>query len=254
VEFAILGRLVVRDASVPVRVVGTRRRGLLVRLLLAAPDGLTNERLAEDVWGATLDSVSPSTVRSHVCLLRRVLGGDRVLANGDGYMLRFEPDELDATVFDRVRRAGHAALGRGDARGAVVHLEHALSLWRDTPLIDVTNASWALPEIARLEEVRVETLGDVLDAQLLLGNAAECCARAEVAVAAYPLHERFWRQLIVALYRAGRQADALRAYERVRKVLAEEVGIEPSPALRELEDAVLHQDPRLEAHAPFAYP
>src|SRR5262249_2647129 len=129
VEFAILGRLAVRNASGdPVRVAGTRRRALLVRLLLAAPDGLSNERLAEDVWGATLDSVSPSTVRSHVCLLRRVLGGDRVLGNGDGYVLRFEPDELDAIVFDRERRAGHAALGRGDARGAVEHLDRALSL------------------------------------------------------------------------------------------------------------------------------
>jgi DNA-binding SARP family transcriptional activator len=254
VEFAILGRLAVRAASGPVRVAGGRRRALLVRLLLAAPDGLTNERLAEDVWGATLDSVSPSTVRSHVCLLRRVLGSDRVLGNGDGYVLRFEPDELDATVFDRERRAGHAALRRSDAREAVVRLQYALSLWRDTPLIDVTNASWVLPEIARLEEVRVEALGDLLDAQLLLGDQAECCELAEVAVAEYPLHERFWHQLIVALYRAGRQADALRAYERVRKLLADEVGIEPSPVLRELEDAVLHQDPRLEAHAPFAYP
>jgi DNA-binding SARP family transcriptional activator len=254
VEFAILGRLVVRDASGPVRVAGARRRALLVRLLLAAPDGLTNERLAEDVWGSTLDCVSPSTVRSHVCLLRRVLGGDRILGNGDGYVLRFEPDELDATLLDRERRAGHAALGRGDAHGAIVHLEHARSLWRDTPLIDVTNASWALPEIARLEEVRVETLGDLLDAQLLLGDRARCCELAEVAVAEYPLHERFWHQLIVALYRTGRQADALRAYERVRRVLAEEVGIEPSPSLRDLENAVLHQDPRLEAHAPFASP
>ncbi len=244
-EVRILGPLeVLDDDGAPVDVGGARPRTLLLDLALADGRPVPADRLLEDVWSGE-HAPARNGLQVHVSRLRKALGEDRIATRGGGYALDLPRDALDAACFERLAVEGRAALHAGDAAAAATLLRDALSLWRGDALVDFADNDFARPVITRLEESRFATIEDRVDADLALGRHVELIGELEALVQEHPLRERLWAQLMTALYRAGRQADALRAYQRARTVLAEQVGIDPGPALRELEQAVLRQDPTL---------
>jgi DNA-binding SARP family transcriptional activator len=252
VELRILGPLeVLDDDGAPVDVGGPRPRTLLIDLALAQGHAVPAEQLIEDVWSGEHISAR-NNLQVHVSRLRRALGEDRIATRGGGYALDLPRDALDAARFDRLSAEGRAALHAGDAEAAASLFREALDLWRGDALVDFANDAFARPVITRLEESRFGAIEDRVDADLLLGRHAELIGELEAWVQEYPLRERLWAQLMIALYRTGRQADALRAYQRARTALAEQLGIDPGPALKQVESAVLAQDPVLAAPSPSA--
>ncbi len=252
-QFGILGPLCVRDEAGEVVVSGARRRALLVRLLIAGNQPVPTDRLAEDLWEGHPPPGAASTLRSHVSLLRRSVGADRLQMLAGSYSLVVAHDELDVNLFEEDSHEGRRALAAGDALGAAAHLVRAIRHWRGAPLFDVDGAAWALPEVARLGELRLATLEALFDARLALGDLEEVIAGCQKELAEHPFRERFWAQLMLALYRSDRQADALRAYQRLRTRLGEELGIEPSAELAALEQRILLQRADLNA-APSEMP
>jgi DNA-binding SARP family transcriptional activator len=226
-----------------------KQRALLAILLLHANEVVSATRLIDDLWPEAAPRTAAKSVQVYVSGLRKELGDGRVETRRPGYLLHVEPDELDVARFE---------LLAADARGArperaAALLRQALSLWRGPPLADLADERFAQPEIARLEALRVAALEQRIDAELAAGADAELVGELEALVAAHPLRERPRAQLMLALYRAGRQAEALDAYRDARRALVDELGIEPSAELRELEQAVLEQDPALDARpAPAA--
>ncbi len=244
-ELRILGPLeVLGDDGAPVDVGGPRPRTLLIDLALAHGHTVLAEQLLEDVWGGERIPAR-NNLQVHVSRLRRALGDDRIVTRGGGYALDLPRDALDAARFDRLSAEGRAALHAGDAEAAASVLRDALALWRGAALVDFANDDFARPVITRLEESWFTATEDRVDADLMVGRHAELIGELEALVQEHPLRERLWAQLMTALYGAGRQADALRAYQRARTVLAEQLGIDPGPALRRVEEAVLAQDPAL---------
>jgi predicted ATPase/DNA-binding SARP family transcriptional activator len=245
VELRILGPFeVLDDDGAPVDVGGSRPRTLLIDLALAQGHPVPADQLLEDVWSG--ESIpTRNSLQVHVSRLRRALGEDRIATRGGGYALDLPRDALDSARFDRLSAEGRAALHAGDADVAARVLRDALALWRGDALVDFADHAFARPVITRLEESRFTAIEDRVDADLLLGGHAELIGELEALVQEYPLRERLWAQLMTALYRAGRQADALRAYQRARTVLAEQLGIEPGPALQQVEEAVLAHDSAL---------
>ena len=253
-EFRILGPVqAVRDGR-ELAVGGPKRRAVLALLLVAAGRVVPAERLAEDLWGASPPPGAAGTLRSHLSRLRALVGPDAALvAWGGGYALAAGPDQLDAGRFERLAGAAREALEHGEAAAAAARFREALGLWRGRALADVADVEALARESARLEELRLVAVEGRIEADVELGLAAEVAGELESLVAGHPLRERLWRLLVLALYRAGRQADALAAYRRARTVLAEELGIEPGEELRQLERAVLRQQvpaaaPRREQH------
>ncbi len=245
VELRILGPLeVLDDEGAPVDVGGPRPRTLLIDLALAQGHPVPADQLLEDVWSGERIPAR-NNLQVQVSRLRRVLGEERIATRGGGYALDLPRDALDAARFDRLSAEGRAALHAGDAEAAATVLRDALALWRGAALVDFADDAFARPVITRLEESRFTAIEDRVDADLLLGRHAELIGELEALVQEHPLRERLWAQLMTALYRAGRQADALRAYQRARTVLAEQLGIDPGPALRQVEEAVLAQDSAL---------
>ena len=240
-RFSLLGPLDVRGEHGPVAVTGSRRRTILVRLLSERDHTVPLGRLVEDIWGDEPSDGASSTLRSHLSALRRVLGADRLATRNGSAVLVLRAGELDVDSFDSACTRGREALVAGDPAVARELFEHALDLWHGPALADAGGFAWALPEIARLEEQRLGALEGLLDARLQLGQVQRVVTDAESAVREHPLREQLWAVLMTALYRSGRQADALRAYQRLREQLADELGIEPSPGLRELELAILDQ-------------
>ncbi|MGD0593576.1 MAG: BTAD domain-containing putative transcriptional regulator [Acidimicrobiales bacterium] len=240
--FGLLGPMVVVGETGEIAIHGVVRRRLLVRLLIAANRPVAVERLREDLWEGEPPASAASTLKSHISLLRRSLGADRLSHCDGAYVLAVGPDELDITRFETEAAAGRALLRGGDMRGAAETLGRGLGWWRGRALMDVADTSWGEPEAVRLEELRAGALEGWLEARLALGESHEVIADAESAVAEHPLREGLWAKLITALYGCGRQADALRAYQRLRELLAEQLGIAPSPELAALEGAVLRQD------------
>ncbi len=248
-ELRILGPLeVLDDDGAPVDVGGSRPRTLLIDLALAQGHAVPADQLLEDVWSGERIPAR-NNLQVHVSRLRRALGEDRIATRGGGYALDLPRDALDAARFDRLSAEGRAALHAGDAEAAATLLRDALDLWRGAALVDFADDAFARPVITRLEESRFTAIEDRVDADLLLGRHAELIGELEALVQEHPLRERLWAQLMTALYRAGRQADALRAYQRARTVLAEQLGIDPGPALRQVEEAVLAQDSALASPA-----
>ena len=244
-ELRILGPLeVLDDDGAPVDVGGSRPRTLLIDLALAQGHPVPADQLLEDVWSGERIPAR-NNLQVHVSRLRRALGEDRIATRGGGYALDLPRDALDAARFDRLSAEGRAALHAGDAEAAATLLRDALDLWRGAALVDFADDAFARPVITRLEESRFTAIEDRVDADLLLGRHAELIGELEALVQEHPLRERLWAQLMTALYRAGRQADALRAYQRARTVLAEQLGIDPGPALQQVEEAVLAQDSAL---------
>jgi len=243
VEFGVLGPVrAVRDGR-ELGLGGPRRRALLALLLVAGGRVVPAERLAEELWGGCPPPAAAGTLRAHVSRLRALLRPDAVLfARGGGYALAVEPGQLDAGRFERLAGAGREALEHGEAAVAASRFREALGLWRGRALADVADVEPLAREGARLEELRLVAVEGRVEADLALGLEAEVAGELEGLVAEHPVRERLWRLLVLALYRGGRQADALGAYRRARAMLAEELGIEPGEELRQLEQAVLRQD------------
>ncbi|MGH2892633.1 MAG: BTAD domain-containing putative transcriptional regulator, partial [Solirubrobacteraceae bacterium] len=248
-RIAILGSLEVQSGGRRVVLSGARLRSLLARLAVDAGRPVTATSLAYAIWDAAPPRDELHALQSLVSRLRRVLGdGDAILPSGDGYRLRIDPDDVDALRFERLAGEGRAHLRDGDPGRARHVLGEALGLWRDVPLTGLTAPAFA-PTTARLTDLRVAAVCDRVEADFALGHAAEVVGELEALAEEHPLHERLIAQLITALYAAGRQADALATYERVRSRLAEELGVIPSPALQKAHLAVLQGAPPAAAPA-----
>ncbi|HEX6674263.1 MAG TPA: BTAD domain-containing putative transcriptional regulator [Actinomycetes bacterium] len=246
-EFRILGPLEVHDGSGPVRVPGVKERALLADLLVHAGRVVAADRLVEDLWGEEPPANPANTLQGRVSALRRALGpaGAKLLVTRPpGYLLAVEPAHVDAARFqDLVAEAGDSPAGEGPRAARL--LQAALALWRGPALAEFADRPWARAEAARLEELRVATQEALVELRLAGGGHADLVGELEALVAAHPLRERLRGQLMLALYRSGRQADALRAYGEARATLAEELGIDPSPELQRLQRAILTQDPAI---------
>jgi predicted ATPase/DNA-binding SARP family transcriptional activator len=250
-QVSVLGPVQARRDGLIVPVPGGRTAELLVRLALEAGMFVSADRLVDDLWGAAAVDTRRNTLQSKVTRLRRALGDPLVIAGGDGgYKLALEPSAVDALAVLRDSAAATALLDAGDARGAAQLSASALSLYGGEVLPGA--ADWAGPHRARLEEARTKLVETGLAARLALGDAGDVIGELEAAVAASAYQEGLWELLITALYRAGRQADALAAYQRVRTRLADDLGLEPGPRLRGLERQILQHDPSLRAAAPAA--
>src|SRR5664280_2337724 len=244
-EFRILGPLEVTIPSGPVEVSGKKRRALLMRLLLAANQPVPDDRLAFDLWVGTPPAGGASTLASHVSLLRKAIGSERIRHHGGGYSLVMHPPELDSAEFESDVVAGREALRQGRPLVAADRFERGLQRWQGSALAEVDGVMWAQGAIARLEELRLGAVESLLDVRLSLGQHREIVAAAEASVQEHPLRERGWAILMTALYRSGRQAEALRSYQRLRTHLAEQLGVEPSRELADLEESMILQSPDL---------
>ncbi|HET7875315.1 MAG TPA: BTAD domain-containing putative transcriptional regulator [Methylomirabilota bacterium] len=247
-DFEILGPLGVRDeAGKRIPIPGARERALLAALLIHAGEVVSADRLIEDLWGEHQPAHAMNALQAVVSRLRKALGprGQELLVTkAPGYVLAAEPDQVDAGRFERLVAVGRRLAEHG-APGAAAQFAEAMALWRGPPLADFAYEDFAQAEIGRLEEARLAAQEDLIESQLAEGHHAELVGELEQMVAANPLRERLRAQLMLALYRSGRQADALALYRRGRSLLEEELGLDPSPALRQLEQAILTQDPAL---------
>jgi DNA-binding SARP family transcriptional activator/streptogramin lyase len=246
-EIRILGPLEAWVDAGRVDLGGGRQRALLALLTLHANEVVSSERLIDELWGAQPPATAQKALQNLVSQLRRTLGStaERALVTySPGYSLRLGDDALDAWRFERLAAEGRHLLEEEPARAAE-RLRSALALWRGDPLLEFAYEPFAQAEITRLHELRLEALEDRIDADLSLGRDAELVPELEALVAAFPLRERLRRQLMLALYRTGRQAEALETYRLARTVMREELGLEPGAALKRLEHAILEQDPSL---------
>jgi predicted ATPase/DNA-binding winged helix-turn-helix (wHTH) protein len=248
--------LEVRHGERAVEPGGPRIRALLAMLLVHAREPVTADVLVQSLWGDEAPPSAAKALQVSVSRLRQALGpaADRLETVGRGYRLRVEPGELDAERFERMYESARA-LSAVEAAGA---LRGALALWRGPALADVRYEPWAQPEIRRLEELRAVAIEARIDAELALGEHARLVGELEALVAEHPLRERLRGQQMLALYRSGRHADALAAFRDARGVLDEQLGLEPGPELRRLEQQILAHDPALaapdHAHVPAAPP
>ncbi len=244
-DFRILGPVEVRDDGRVVRLGAGKQRAVLALLLLNADRVVARERMIELLWGERPPVTAATALHGHISGLRKALGPDLIVTRAPGYVLVLGGGEFDLERFERLLGEGRDALERGDPGVAVERLGAALGLWRGEALGDIGFERFVVAEAARLEGLRLDALQDRIDAELMLGRGAELVGELERLVAAEPLRERLWAQLMLALYRSGRQADALGAYRRARQTLVSELGIEPGPELRELERRILAHDPAL---------
>jgi DNA-binding SARP family transcriptional activator/tetratricopeptide (TPR) repeat protein len=250
--FGILGPLEVRLGGSLVPVGGPRQRALLALLLCHANRVVSRDQLVDELLGDQPAGSAERMLRVQISRLRKAVAGGgppRVLARPPGYLLRVEPGELDLDVFEQRVAAGRDVLGRGDPGRAAVLLRGAESLWRGRPLADLEFEPFARFEIQRLEAQRLLAAEDRIEAELALGQHGALCPELEQLVAEHPLRERLRGQLMLALYRSGRQAEALAAFRDTRRVLDAELGIEPGPALRHVHEQVLAADPMLDLPA-----
>lgn len=240
-DFRILGPIEVVDGAHPLDLGGEKLRALLAVLLLSANEVVSRDRLLEDLWGEKQPRSGATALRVRIAELRRKLGPDRVETHSPGYLLRVRREELDLARFERLVEAA-----RGTAATETVRvLDQALALWRGPPLADVAYEPFAQMAIGRLEELRLAAIERRAEARLALGATAELVGELRALVSAHPFREQFRAQLMLALYSTGRQVEALSEYRSARDLLAEELGIEPGRALRELEHRILRHDPEL---------
>jgi DNA-binding SARP family transcriptional activator/tetratricopeptide (TPR) repeat protein len=246
-EFRILGPLeAVADDGRPLRLGGHRPRALLTLLIQHASEVVSTDALVDALWVGRPPATAVKILQVYVSRLRKQLPPDRLVTKPPGYLLRVEPDELDSKRFERLAQAGRQALEGGRHTEGAETLREALGLWRGPPLADCTFEPFAQAEIARLTELRVTALEDRIEADLTLGRHSALVGELEALVSQHPLRERLHGQRMLALYRCGRQAEALGAYRRMRAQLVEELGLEPGKSLQDLERAILRQDPSLE--------
>jgi DNA-binding SARP family transcriptional activator len=234
-EFRVLGPLEVFETGRALEIGGLKPRALLALLLLNANRVVSFERLVDALWEEAPPETATKALQVYASQLRKALGRDRIATQAGGYVLRVSPGELDLDRFEEL-----VARGNGES------LREALSLWRGPPLADFAYDQFARTEIARLQELHVAALEERCAADLELGRHVEIVGELNALVELHPFRERLRSLLMLALYRSGRQAEALDAYHDARRVLVEELGIEPTAQLRELEGAILRQDPALD--------
>jgi predicted ATPase/DNA-binding SARP family transcriptional activator len=244
-EFRMLGPLEVVAGGAPVAVGGVKARALLAFLLLHRGRVVSRERLVDALWGERPPRAVAAELRVYVAKLRKGLRPDLLVTDEDGYALLVDGDQVDADRFERGAREGGERLAGGDAASAAGVLAEALALWRGPVLADLADEPWVAAEAGRLEELRLVALEERLEADLALGRHAWVVAELERLVAEQPYRERLRAQLMLALYRCGRQSEALELYRQTARVFAEELGIEPGPELRARERAILNHDPAL---------
>jgi len=244
-EFRILGPVEVRGERGPVTLGGPKPRAILAVLLLHQNEPVSADRLANDVWGEEAPAATPQNVQVNVSRLRKALGDDVVTTTSAGYRLRVRPGELDADRFEELVEHGRRALDDGQVEEAAAVLREAEHMWQGRPLADVADLPFASAEIARLEEEQMAAIEARVEADAAAGRHAELVSDLRQLVAEHPTRERLAGQLMLALYRCGRQAEALETYHQARRYLTEEIGIEPGPELKALQEAVLNQDPSL---------
>jgi DNA-binding SARP family transcriptional activator len=254
-EFRILGPLEIRSERGAVALGGTKPRAVLAMLLLHANEPVSAERLALALWGKDSPAEAVRTVRVHVSRLRKALGDEEIVTTTPaGYCLRVLPGELDADCFARLADEGRQALAAGHHEHAAAVLREALTLWRGPPLADLRGEAFAAAEIRRLEELRSAATELAIELDLAQGRHREAVAELEAILPEHPLREHLHALRILALYRSGRQADALEAYLEARTTLVETIGVEPGAELRRLHEAVLRQDSSLELPGPALPP
>jgi DNA-binding SARP family transcriptional activator/Tfp pilus assembly protein PilF len=225
-----------------------KHRMLLAGLLLRAGAVVTVDELAEAIWGDALPADPRSVVQTYVARLRKLLGGGELIqSRPEGYVIAVAPGDVDVGRFELLLGRARDAAGRGDRDAESGMLGQALGLWRGEPLADVPSETLRRDAVARLAEQRLEALHRRVEADLGLGRQAELVAELRILTERHPLREQFWAQLMTALYRCGRQADALEAYQRVSHLLADELGVAAGPELRALHQAILVRDPALAA-------
>jgi len=245
-EFRILGPLEVAGEGGLVGLGGQKQRALLGLLLVRANQVVSTDKLVMELWGELPPKAAKASLQNLVVQLRKLLGADVVVTRPPGYALQVNARQVDLGRFERLVNDARQAEPEERAK----KLREALALWRGPPLADLAFEAFAQGEIRRLEELRLEALEERIDADLALGSGSELAGELEALVAEHPLRERLRGQLMLALYRAGRQAEALDAYHAARHTLAEELGIDPSPQLQELYGAILRQEVELRPEAP----
>jgi DNA-binding SARP family transcriptional activator len=243
VEYRILGPLEVVDGDQPLPLGGRQQRALLALLLLRANEVVATDTLIDRLWGERPPATAAKVLQVQVWRLRKALGGDALATRSPGYVLRVGAGDFDLARFEHLV---------GEARGAApavaaAKLREALALWRGTALADLAHEEFAAAEVGRLEELRVVALEERVEADLALGLHRELVADLEVLAAAHPYRERLHGQLMLALYRSGRQTDALERFQELRRLLDDELGLEPGEQLKQLQKAILAHDPALDA-------
>ena len=247
-EFRMLGPLEVLADGKPVSL-PRKQRALLALLVLHVGEVVSTDRLIEELWAGKPPATAKDALQNYVSQLRKVLGADVIATRDPGYLLQAQREQVDVGRFEALVADARETEDAATRAGV---LRQALALWRGTPLADLTYEAFTGLEAARLEELRAAARDDLVDAELELGRGTELIAELEATVTERPFDERPRGQLMLALYRTGRQADALEAYQQARQTLVAELGLDPSPELRELEQAILRQDPALAA--PLAVP
>ncbi len=245
VELGVLGPLQARLDAAPVAIPGAKPRAILTMLGLHGGSVVSADTLIELLWGDAPPRTAAKALQTHISALRRSLGDGFVLTKGVGWILA--ESDVDATRYKSAAKIGRAAAAAGETSQAAARFEEALTLWRGVP--ELPDGERGLSEKTRWIESHAALVEDRADALLAMGRAAEVIGDLEAAVSEAPLRERRWGQLMLALYRAGRQGDALGAYQRARTLLAEELGIDPGPELRRLETAIVAQDASLDVVA-----
>jgi DNA-binding SARP family transcriptional activator/tetratricopeptide (TPR) repeat protein len=244
-QVRILGPLQLDDGGQRIMIGGARQRAVLADLVLHGGEVVPSEQFLVDLWGDDAPPSAANALQAAISRLRRVLPPGRLVTTAPGYMLRIFPAELDVKQFEQLMSDGRDALAAGAAEEAAHMLDQAMTLWRGPPLADFRYEPFAQAEIARLEELHLACLEERNEAQLALGTTGALTAELGRMVSDHPLRERLRGQLMLALYRDGRQAEALEAYRQFRNTLGEELGLEPSSALRDLQGAILRHDPVL---------
>jgi len=251
-EFRILGPFEVREEGEALPLGGAKQRALLAVLLLHANEAVSADRLIDALWGERAPETAAHTLQVYVSQVRKALRSaedgarDVLVTRPPGYLLRVQTNELDLEIFKEQVEQGRRAMAEGDPAEAARLLAAGLDQWRGPPLEEFAYETFAQATIAKLEELRLSAIEDKIEADLALGRHPDLVGELQMLVAEHPLRDRLRAQYMLALYRSGRQAEALEAYREARRMLTEELGIDPAPELQRLERAILAQDPALE--------
>jgi len=248
-EFRILGPLEVSAGDGAIKLGGPKQRAVLAHLVLRANRPVPVDLLIDGLWGEEPPETAKNTLQTYVYRLRQVLGDDRISSEAGGYVLRADAAEIDAARFEAMVKAAKAYLPSDPSKAAAA-LSEALTLWRGAPLADLSNEPSLRGEIARLEELHLSATEHRIAAEIEMGGHSTVVSELDALTARYPLRERMWANLMLALYRLGRQAEALAAFQRARQVLADELGTEPSQELQRLNEQILRRDPSLSLGEP----